>query len=115
MENFRKSVSFLFFGVFFITFSMNVCAETVEEKKASANYDETFPVSEETGAVEEAPAVPQIPAEVQPAQGIPSPVLPASSCRRVRGTPRRSWALRNDCTALSDRSGSPSLSGSRTG
>ena len=79
MENFRKSVSFLFFGVFFITFSMNVCAETVEEKKASANYDETFPVSEETGAVEEAPAVPQIPAEVQPAQGIPSPVLPASS------------------------------------
>jgi hypothetical protein len=41
MKNFRKGI-LLFFGmVLFAVFSVSARAETVEEKKAAANYDES--------------------------------------------------------------------------
>ena len=47
MENYRKRVLFLFLSVFFIAFGVSARAETVEEKKEAANYDETLPAPEE--------------------------------------------------------------------
>jgi hypothetical protein len=54
MENCRKSVLFLVLSVFFIAVSVSARAETVEEKKAAANYDETLPGSEKVQAEESA-------------------------------------------------------------
>jgi len=65
MENCRKSILFFFLSVFFIIFSMPARAETVvEEKKAAANYDETFPDSGESRADEDVSSVSQAPAAV---------------------------------------------------
>ncbi len=73
MDNCRKSVSCLFLSVFLIALSVSARAETVEEKKAAANYDETLPAPEDTQAVAESPATPQVPADVQPVQAIIPP------------------------------------------
>ncbi len=58
---------------------MPVHAETVEEKKSAANYDETLPAPGENRVVEEAPSASQASAVAQPVQPIvPSvPVAPA--------------------------------------
>ncbi|MDD5226679.1 MAG: hypothetical protein PHV97_05825 [Candidatus Omnitrophica bacterium] len=62
MKNFRTRVWFLFLTAFLFTFSIMARAETVvEEKKAAANYDETFPVPEESRADEEASSFSQTP------------------------------------------------------
>jgi hypothetical protein len=65
MENYRKSGWFLFFIAFLGAFSVIAYAETVvEEKKAAANYDETFPAPGESRADEEVSSVSQAPAAV---------------------------------------------------
>ena len=74
MENYRKSVLFLFLSVFFVTFSVSARAETVEEKKEAANYDESYPAHEEAQANQEASSVPQVSSGVQPAQAVIPPV-----------------------------------------
>ena len=79
MENCRKGILFFFLSIFFFAFSVSTHAETVEEKKAAANYDETLPPSEETQVVPEAPSASQVPVEVQPAQAIASPVQTTSA------------------------------------
>jgi hypothetical protein len=74
MENYRKSVLFLFLGVFLIAFSVSVYAETVEERKAAANYDETLPGPEEDQSVDDAGSVTPVSAEAQPVQATVPPV-----------------------------------------
>ncbi len=74
MENFRKSVLFLFGVVFFTAVCLLAHAETVEEKKAAVNYDESFPAPGENKPVEVTPAVPAVAVAVQPAQAVASPV-----------------------------------------
>jgi len=68
MENCRKSVLFLFLSVFFIAFSVSAQAETVEERKAAANYDETLPAPGEARMVEEVSSMTQVPLGVPPVQ-----------------------------------------------
>jgi hypothetical protein len=70
MENCRKGVLLLFLSVFFIAFSVPARAETVEERKAAANYDETLPAPEEVRALEEAPPATQVSTGAQPAQAV---------------------------------------------
>jgi hypothetical protein len=70
MENCRKSVLFLFWGAFFIACNVSARAETVEEKKAAANYDETLPAPGEGRIVEETSSMPQVPSRTQSAQKI---------------------------------------------
>ena len=65
MENYRKNVLFISLSVFLLTFNIIAQAETVvEEKKAEANYDETFPAPGESRADEEVSSVSQAPAAV---------------------------------------------------
>ena len=79
MENYRQSLLFFCVIAMVTTFSVSACAETVEEKKAAANYDETLPVPEEARAVEEAPSAPQVPPGAQPVQAMVPPVQVAST------------------------------------
>ena len=88
MENCRKSVLFLFLSAFFIAFSVSARAETVEEKKAAVNYDETLPAPEEAPAVEEAPLVPQVPAGAQPVQAVVPPAFSFPETARSPTVPR---------------------------
>ncbi len=74
MENCRQSLLLLCVIAMVTAFSVSARAETVEEKKAAANYDETLPVPGEVGAVVEASSTLQAPAEVQPAQATVPPV-----------------------------------------
>ncbi len=76
MDNCRKSIVVLFLSVFLIALSVSARAETVEEKKAAANYDETLPTPEEARALEEASSAFPTPAEA-PAQAIVSPIQEA--------------------------------------
>ncbi|MFH1208187.1 MAG: hypothetical protein V1673_01335 [Candidatus Omnitrophota bacterium] len=85
MENCRTRVLFLFFAVFFIAFSVAVRAETVEEKKAAANYDETLPAPGEARVVEGASSVPQVSTGVQPAQVIVPPVRVVPAATQAEG------------------------------
>ncbi len=103
MENFRKGVLFFLGIVFFMAVTVSVYAETVEEKKAAANYDETLPNAQEARPVENAtqPAVAPVPS-VQSA-----PVAPQTSQAPVpvaAGTPYNPAVL----TALP---GSPVVAG----
>lgn len=78
MKNFRKNVLFFILSSFIILSSVPVRAETVEEKKEAANYDETLPASGEAQRGEEASPVPQASPEAPPAQ----PVVPGSSVEK---------------------------------
>ncbi|MBI4711202.1 MAG: hypothetical protein HY767_01905 [Candidatus Omnitrophica bacterium] len=63
-------------SVFFIAFSVSAQAETVEERKAAANYDETLPAPGEARIAEEVSPTTQVPAGVRPVQAI-VPQVPA--------------------------------------
>lgn len=79
MENCRKSVLFLVLSAFFVVFCVSAHAETVEEKKAAANYDETLPASaaipDESPVT--APAPPTVPAS-QPVEAVVSQAVPVA-------------------------------------
>ncbi|MFA5167840.1 MAG: hypothetical protein WC530_04845 [Candidatus Omnitrophota bacterium] len=117
MKNCRKSVSFFFLSVFFIAFSVSARAQTVEERKAAANYDETFPASEKAQVVEETPSAPQVPAGARPAQTIVPPVQVApGTTPEVQPVPAVSKAVPRDMPedqvfAASNPSGLVELSG----
>ncbi len=96
MENYGKSVLFLFLSAFFIAFSISVHAETVEEKKAAVNYDETLPAPGEARVASASPVSAGIQSTqkiVSSVQAVPAasqttlpPVLPASSGQPVETT-----------------------------
>jgi hypothetical protein len=74
MKNFRKGI-LLFFGmVLFAVFSVSARAETVEEKKAAANYDESYPAAGEARPVEKIAPVPAASANTQPVPAVVPPV-----------------------------------------
>jgi hypothetical protein len=86
MESGRTRVLFLFLGVFFVAFSITARAETVEEKKAAANYDETLPEPGEARVVEETSSVQQVPVGAQPAQAVALPVQVAPAPVKEEGS-----------------------------
>jgi len=78
MENCRRSVLSLCLIVFFAAFSMPGYAETVEEKKAAANYDEALPTPEEIQARQEASAPAGVKAAIATSV-VPAQLVPAFS------------------------------------
>ncbi|MFH1800356.1 MAG: hypothetical protein ABH891_05885 [Candidatus Omnitrophota bacterium] len=80
------SVLFLFLSAFFVAFGITAYAETVEEKKAAANYDETLPVLGEARVVEGASLVQQVPEGAQPVQAIVPPVRAVPSATTAEGS-----------------------------
>ncbi len=66
-----------------MAFSVSARAETVEEKKAAANYDETLPASEAAQALGEVPSVPQALADAPSATTVVSPVQEMSQAMPV--------------------------------
>jgi len=81
MENIRQRFLFLCVIAIVIACSIPAYAETVEEKKAAANYDETLPAPEEVRAGVEAPSTSPAPATAQSAQAVVQPVqaIPAAT------------------------------------
>ncbi len=66
-----------------MAFSVPVRAETVEEKKAAANYDETLPASGAAQVLEEVPSVTQAPVEAPSATIVVPPVQEMSQTMSV--------------------------------
>jgi pimeloyl-ACP methyl ester carboxylesterase len=83
MENCRWSLLFLCVMAMITVFSVPVYAETVEEKKSAANYDESFPAPEEVRATEEVPSTSPSSAPVQSAQAVAQPIQETSSVTLV--------------------------------
>ena len=91
MESYRQSFLFLCVIAIATACSIPAYAETVEEKKAAANYDETLPVPEEVRAGVEAPStLPEL-ASGQSAQTVVQPVqVVAVATSEVLQTPAAS-------------------------
>ena len=116
MENCRRGVLFLVLSVFFIASGVSAHAETVEEKKAAANYDETLPAAEEAQAIEK---VSSEPASASVGT-VPSPAVPiaapAPSPETVQPLPAASQGVSKDMpggqeAAVSNTSGLVEVSG----
>lgn len=86
MANFRRVVLFIFLITFFIALGLSVRAETVEEKKSAANYDETLPGPGEVPAAEETSLAAPASQEVQPVPAIAPQIVSTVSAMAVSQT-----------------------------
>ena len=93
MENRRQIFLFLCVIAVVTAFSIPAYADTVEEKKAAANYDETLPAPGEARPVVETYSASKISIGAQPTRAIVSPVQAASAATsEVRTAPAASPA-----------------------